>query len=104
MSHPPHACSANIEFSCYGDRGGTGTTLIDFPDGNGNEHRAIPMDCSGERGGFRELAVNNQREKGDDDNWTWKWTCMDGTTDSAEPDQDDNFLSKTATLFATYTA
>lgn len=45
------------------------------------------MDCSGERGGFKDLAVSNRRTSGDNDDWSWRWTCMDGTTGSGGPNQ-----------------
>lgn len=79
-----------MSFSCYGDREGTGVTNVSRHPTRVNRggfelRRTIDMDCRGERGGLELLNVNNARSSGDNDDWGWRWGCMDGTTGSSGP-------------------
>ena len=79
-----------MSFSCHGDREGTVATPVStHPTRVGRSgfvlRRAVDMDCRRERGGFEFLSLHNARTSGDNDDWGWRWGCMDGTTGSGGP-------------------
>eukprot|EP00752_Nemacystus_decipiens_P006177 g5574.t1 len=97
---------ADVSFSCYGDRANrTEVTLLESKargddadkfDSNIVNEGQYKMDCRGARGGFRRFDIYRaprETDFFDNEEWGWKWECLDGTTGQGGPQFEANVMT-----------